>query len=112
MVLDFSFIRRHRALRDDPPAPTLVHLNLQVDRLRSVESNMSRAEHPAGLPSAEHHRNLKEPQNLKRRSSLGLPQNFISQSSTDGETETQHSTAVQEDQDMTLPYTPSHTLTH
>ncbi|MCI4376894.1 hypothetical protein PGIGA_G00193960 [Pangasianodon gigas] len=39
----------HQALREDPPAPMLTHSLLQMTCLRSVESNVSRAEHPAGL---------------------------------------------------------------
>ncbi|KAF5890634.1 Cysteine desulfurase IscS [Clarias magur] len=66
---------RHRALRDDPPAPTLTHALLQMSRHREVESTVSRAEPPAGLP--ENHKDPEEPPRNTRRGSLNiLPSEF------------------------------------
>ncbi|MCJ8731067.1 hypothetical protein PDJAM_G00191950 [Pangasius djambal] len=80
----------HQALREDPPAPMLTHSPLQMARLRSVESNVSRAEHPAGLHQIKgrrrratnlsfcptdaetEHRSPEEHQKINRRASLNI----------------------------------------
>lgn len=123
LVLVFSSSSRHRALWEDPPAPIL----------RSVKSDVSQAEHPAGFPAPEHHRNQEEShqflqdrrrrlwnmeqetegrnaeehQNtMRRRGSLDrLRPNFTLQSTPEADIETKHINTVQE-----TP--PSHIITH
>ncbi|MCI4376893.1 hypothetical protein PGIGA_G00193950 [Pangasianodon gigas] len=75
---------------------------LTMDHLRSVESNVSRAEHPAGLPAPEHHRNQEEPRKIKRRrsNSMEIRPRFTSQFTENAETETEHT--VQENQNNTI----------
>ncbi|KAG7334547.1 hypothetical protein KOW79_002954 [Hemibagrus wyckioides] len=98
----------HRALGEDPDS-MLTHYLLQMDRLRSVESIMSPAEPPAGLPAPEPHKNQQEPQQIKRSQSMVLLPHFTSVSITGAETETQKPTIYISESFTMRQHTPVNT---